>query len=158
MTLRILILSLVLVLGALVSPARAGERQLGVAPAPAELTVTSTAWTSAAAFLLPGQATSTSFNGGLISIWTCAASVTVKDPAQAELKTRVLFNGAAGALHSSSSGADGSVTRVYLITNPPLPPGPKVCQSQLQLAKTSGDIGLRAADGDILKLSVPTPN
>lgn len=153
--------ALALSLSLLVGPAAAGDRQLGVDPAPASLDVVATTWSSPAAFKLPGQAMNTSFMGGGLQLWVCFAHVTIKDPAQAQLKTRVLFNGAAGTLAQTTTNADGSTTRLYQVISPPLPAGSAICQTQLQVAKTSANIALRAApappEEDQLVLSVPTP-
>lgn len=129
---------------------------IGVAPAPATITVTSTAFTTPFGYQLSAQAQNASFGGGLISMWTCAAVLTVKDAAQAQLSTRVLFNGAAGSLIGTKTNPDGSQTRQYLVTNPPgLAPSYR-CTTQAQVAKASGapDIALDAAGGDLLRLEV----
>jgi len=136
------------------------DRKLGVDPLPPTLDVTATTWVNAPGWLLTGRAVNTSFMGGGLSMYLCFAFVTVKDVAQTQLKTRVLFNGATGTLVQTTDNADGSQSRVYQIVNPPGVATSATCKTQLQVAKTSANIALKAVpappEDDQLSLSVLT--
>ena len=82
-------------------------------------TVTSTSFTNVPGIQLNNvQCTSASFNGGLITMWLCVTTLTIKDVQQSNIQTRALFGNTAGSLQSTTNRPDGSVTRVYMAANP----------------------------------------
>lgn len=139
-----------------VANAEPGERRLGVAPVPDQVDVTATTWVTLTDFNLTG--TPINYSMGVMSVTYCWATVTVKDSAASELKIRILFGTGVGLAVANPQqtiiNSDGSISRIFMGTNPP----GNICLTRLQVAKTSANIQLTAAPAppaeDIFSLSV----